>query len=1041
MTTTVGEPEIEEVTQRLGHEMFDRMRAGRPSILNAEWWEERLMGVFMQNEWLKVQAFRFIDALPMMSSDADVARHLKEYLVHPSYARNGGDGHHHSPEQERKAALAELQPDGARAFVKWVSRLMNFERLDSPRARLLAWAARKSSVMMAGRFIAGSNVQQTVRAIRRMRHQRLAFTVDVLGEAAVSRVEADRYQQVYLDLLTELPRHAAAWPTVPLIDEGDGVPVPRVNVSVKLTALNPGLDALDPGQAKRAAKDRLRPLLRKAMETGAHVHIDIEHYAIKALTLDICRELFTEDEFRDYPHFGIVLQAYLKEGDRDAAETLEWVKRRGVPIWVRLVKGAYWDSETVWAEQARWPCPVWEQKWQSDACFERVTRVLLENHKYICSAFASHNIRSLAHAMALQRLLDVPSTAFELQMLYGMGDPIKRAGVEMGQRCRIYTPYGEILPGMAYFIRRLLENTANESFLRHTVDEDTPEDELLTGPEEVGRCTPPFNKPDVVRYEFEEAIMDPFENVPNTDFTREPSRQEMLSGLAQVRAEMGREFPLIIGGQRVTTGQWADSLNPSRPSEVVGRLAQADRQTVERAVKAAAKAFATWRRVSPHERAEYLFKVAEVIGRRRFELAALEAIECGKPWREADADISQAIDFCNYYGKEMMRLADNVRRRDIAGETNEYYYGPRGVVAVVSSWNFPLLLPTSMTAAALVTGNTVVLKPANLAGVVAAKLVAMFEEAGLPTGVLNYVPGPGATAGKLLVQHPQVAIIAFTGSREVGRRINRLAAETLTSEPGFKRVIAEMGGKNAIIIDSDADLDEAIRGVIASAFGYAGQKCSAASRVIALAQVHDRFVARLVEAMRTASVGPAEEPGTFVPPVIDQNAFESVRKHIEIGKSEAKCALEVDVRRQIEESGGGYYIGPTIFTDVPPDARIAQEEIFGPVLTVIKAADFDQALEIFNGTEFALTGGIYSRSPANITRARNECECGNLFINRKITGALVDLQPFGGFKMSGIGSKAGGPDYLIRFCEPRSVTENTLRRGFAPSEEVAEQSV
>jgi RHH-type proline utilization regulon transcriptional repressor/proline dehydrogenase/delta 1-pyrroline-5-carboxylate dehydrogenase len=389
----------------------------------------------------------------------------------------------------------------------------------------------------------------------------------------------------------------------------------------------------------------------------------------------------------------------------------------------------------------------------------------------------------------------------------------------------------------------------------------------------------------------------------------------------------------------------------------------------------------------------------------------------------------------------MIHLEENVRRRDVPGEANEYYYTPRGVVAVISSWNFPLLLPTSMTAAALVTGNTVVLKPANLAGVVAAKLVEMLAEAELPAGVVNYVPGPGATAGKLLVTHPQVAMVAFTGSREVGRRVYQLAAETPTEEPGLRKVIAEMGGKNAIIIDSDADLDEAIKGVIASAFAYAGQKCSAASRVIVLAQAYERFVERLVEAMRTASVGPAEEPGTFVPPVIDQSAFESVRKYIEIGKSEACCALEVDVRRQIAESGGGYYIGPVIFTDVPPDARIAREEIFGPVLAVIKAADFDQAIRIFNGTDFALTGGVYSRSPANIERARQTCECGNLFINRQITGARVDLQPFGGFKLSGLDSKAGGPDYLIQFCEPRTITENTLRRGFAPSTEVTEQLV
>jgi RHH-type proline utilization regulon transcriptional repressor/proline dehydrogenase/delta 1-pyrroline-5-carboxylate dehydrogenase len=469
--------------------------------------------------------------------------------------------------------------------------------------------------------------------------------------------------------------------------------------------------------------------------------------------------------------------------------------------------------------------------------------------------------------------------------------------------------------------------------------------------------------------------------------------------------------------------------------------------------------------------------MAEIMEARRFELSALMSLECGKPWREADGDVSEAIDFCNFYGKEMIRMADNVRRRDIPGETNEYFYAPRGVVGVISPWNFPLAILTGMATAAVVTGNTVIMKPAEPATVIAAMLMEVAEQAGLPAGVLNYVPGPGSVVGEIITKHPKVAMIAFTGSREVGCRINRVAAETTTSQPALKKVIAEMGGKNATIVDSDADLDEAIKGVVYAAFGYAGQKCSAASRCIVLAPVYDHFVTRLVEAARSVQVGPADDCGTFVPPVVDKRAYDGIRKYIEIGKTEAKCPLDGDtmpsvlklreetatenvaadprVGRSTPEnvpgdpqskiqnpkskiSDGGYYIGPTIFTDVAPTARIAKEEIFGPVLAVIPAADIDEAIEIFNNTDFALTGGIFSRSPANIEKARAECECGNFYINRKISGALVDLQPFGGFKMSGIGSKAGGPDYLIQFCEPRTVTENTLRRGFAPSEEVVE---
>ncbi len=1035
MAIALSPAAIEDRTRRIGREMFERMRGRNPTVFQLEWWEERLMRQCMQDEWFKVQAFRFIDALPTIGDAADVARHLKEYFSRPPQraARNGAA--HRT--QTRSDSLAELEPGGGgRSLADWVAALVDFPRLDSPRARLAAWAARHGSVAMAHRFIAGSNIREAERAIRRMRSRQMAFTIDVLGEAAVSDGESRHYQQIYLDLITELPRSARAWPHVALTDEADGQPIPRVNVSVKLSSLFSQFDAIDPVGTKEPCKDRLRPLLRAGMAGGAHIHVDMEHYAFKDLTLEICREVFDEPEFRDYPHFGVVLQAYLKDGERDARDMIAWTQRRGTPIWIRLVKGAYWDTETVLSQQAHWPSPVWEQKWQSDACYERMTRLLLENHRHIHTAFGSHNVRSLAHAMALREALEVPGTAFELQMLYGMGDPIKRAAVDMGQRCRIYTPFGDLLPGMAYLIRRLLENTANESFLRHSVDENTPVDALLENPRRIGDRTDPPEPPVVLRYEFEVPLMDPFENVPNTDFTREPNRQAMNAALLHVRAALGRDYPLVIGGERVATGQWKNSLNPSRPGEVIGRVAAATVELAERAAQEAARAQRAWRRVSPADRAEYLFSVARIMQRRRFELSALEALECGKPWREADADVSEAIDFCNYYGQEMIRISDNPRRRDVPGETNEYVYHPRGVVAVISPWNFPLAILTGMATAAMVTGNTVIMKPAETAAVIAYTLQEMFEEAGLPPGVLNYLPGQGSVIGEVLVRHPQVAMIAFTGSQSVGCRINKLAAEHFTGQPALKKVIAEMGGKNATIVDTDADFDEAVKGVVYAAFGYAGQKCSASSRCIVLDAVYDRFVPRLVEAARSIQVGPADEPGTFVPPVIDRRAFESIRKYVEIGKQEATCALEVDTSRLIADTGGGYYIGPTIFTDVAPDARIAREEVFGPVLSVIRARDIGHAIEIFNNTDFALTGGIFSRSPANIERARHECDCGNFYINRRISGALVDLQPFGGFKMSGIGSKAGGPDYLIQFCEPRTITENTLRRGFAPSEDV-----
>ncbi|MEW6251960.1 MAG: proline dehydrogenase family protein [Planctomycetota bacterium] len=1107
------EQPVEELTRKLGHEMFERMRGNRPHFHQFAWWQERMLRVCMQDEWFKVQAFRFIDVLPTMQSDIDVARHLREYFVLPehmgrphagqrlhhvgqrlhaatangghraagagsgaagepwesgSVARksaagpwsaaaghvhgamhaaaagpvHGGDGHgaaHRTDrDAEARAALRELEPRPAgRNLVRWVSRMMNFHRLDSLTARLMATIARRSSNIMAGSFIAGSNLAEAERSIVRLRNKKLAFTIDLLGEAALSTTEGEAYQQIYLDLLTQLPKHAAGWSPVPLVDEGDGQPIPRVNVSVKLTSLYPGFDPIAPEACKARAKEILRPLFRKAMEGGAALCVDMEHFAIKDLTLELFEELMLKPEFRDYPHFGIVLQAYLKESDRDGQRMIDFAKHRGAPFWIRLVKGAYWDSETVWAAQRHWPVPVWEQKWQSDACYERMTRQLLAEYQHVRLAFASHNVRSLCHAMAVRQLLGVPGWAFELQALYGMGDPIKAAEVEMGQRCRIYTPYGNMLAGMAYLIRRLLENTANESFLRQSGSDDADEEQLLENPEATGRRVRPRPKPAVIRYEFEEPIMEPFENVANTDFALAAGRQKMQASLAQVRAEFGREHPLIIAGRPVTTGQWFETRNPGRPAEVVARMAQADERTVNQAVEAAAAAFPAWRATSPFDRAQLIRSVAARLEARRFEFAALMAYEVAKTWREADADVSEAIDYCNYYAQETERWAEHPRRRDIEGETNEYFYMPRGVAVVISPWNFPLCLLTNMAAAALVTGNTIVIKPASPAAAIAARLMDVFRETGLPPGVANYLPGPGNVVGEALVKHPRVDIIAFTGSRAVGERINKLAADFPAARPALKRVVADMGAKNAIIVDANADLDEAIKGVMASAFGYAGQKCSACSRVIVLDGAHDRFLERLAEAARSKGLGPAEEPTTSIPPLVNKQAFEDLRRYIELGKREAKCVLAVDACKLVEETGG-FYVGPHIFDDVPPESRIAREEIFGPVVAILRARDFDEAVRLFNGTDYALTGGVFSRSPANLEQARAECDCGNLYINRPITGSRVDLQPYGGFKMSGVGAKSGGPDYLLQYCQARTVTENTLRRGFAPSEEVAE---
>jgi RHH-type proline utilization regulon transcriptional repressor/proline dehydrogenase/delta 1-pyrroline-5-carboxylate dehydrogenase len=521
-----------------------------------------------------------------------------------------------------------------------------------------------------------------------------------------------------------------------------------------------------------------------------------------------------------------------------------------------------------------------------------------------------------------------------------------------------------------------------------------------------------------------------FRNEPLIDFSVDAHRRAMQQALADVRGRLGHSYPLVIAGERIEIPQLMPSVNPANKHEIVGRVSAATVAHVDQAVAAAQCAQRDWWMGGVEPRVRLVRALAQRMRDRLFELAAWQVFECGKQWREATNDVCEAIDFCEFYALEAIEL-HRERGLDVPGEENRFEYLPRGVAAIIAPWNFPLAILTGMAVAALVTGNTVLIKPAGQSPVNGWQLMELLQEVGFPAGVANFVPGQGGVAGARMVEHPDVALIAFTGSRAVGLQIHaKAAAVSAAGTPMIKHIIAELGGKNALIIDADADLDEAVVGTVRSAFGYQGQKCSACSRVIVLDAVYDAFVQRLVDATCSLVIAPAEDPASQVGPVIDAAAQKSIQQYIEIGKHEGRVLVAVDVGARAEE---GFYVGPHVFGDVPPHARIAQEEIFGPVLAVIRARDLDQAIEIANGTAYALTGGMFSRSPKNLDRVRRELMVGNVYLNRAITGALVARQPFGGFKMSGFGTKAGGRDYLLQFVVPRTITENTMRRGFAPT--------
>lgn len=517
-----------------------------------------------------------------------------------------------------------------------------------------------------------------------------------------------------------------------------------------------------------------------------------------------------------------------------------------------------------------------------------------------------------------------------------------------------------------------------------------------------------------------EQRLDEFRNEPFTDFSKPENANALRSAIDKVRGELGREYPIVIGGERITLGSKFESINPANSAQVVGVFSEGDTDTnlVDKAISAAGEAFRTWQNVPPADRADYLFRFADIMRQRKHELSAWMIFEVSKTWAEADGDVAEAIDFCEFYGRELLRWSQEQPLTPYPGEKNEFKYIPLGVGAIIPPWNFPLAIMCGMTAAAVVCGNTVVLKPSSDAPTIAAKFVEITEEAGLPAGVINFISGSAKT-GEAMVTHPKTRFISFTGSKGVGLHINQEAARTREGQIWIKRVVAEMGGKDAIVVADDADLDAAAAGVVQSAFGFQGQKCSACSRLIVDEKVHDELLRKVVDLTKQLKVGQPTERDTNVAAVINKRAFDNTLGYIEKGVAEGGEVL----------TGGkgsdeqGFYIEPTIIDNVQPGATIEQEEIFAPVLAVIKARDFDHALEIANDTEFGLTGALYSRSEERLERARREFHVGNLYLNRKCTGALVGVHPFGGFNMSGTDSKAGGREYLLQFMQGKSIAQ------------------
>jgi RHH-type transcriptional regulator, proline utilization regulon repressor / proline dehydrogenase / delta 1-pyrroline-5-carboxylate dehydrogenase len=982
----MSDPALEREIVAVGRTIASGEGTEHPGVFRMGWWSERMLGWAMEHPTFKTQLFRFVDVFPACRTDEDVLRHVDEYFGDVEIPRALDLG----------IDVAEHVPRGA-----WITSAV----------------ARRNIRRMARQFIAGATPADAVKRLRSYWDRGEAATVDLLGEKTVTAAEADRYAARVLELLDALVRGTSPWPEQPLLERDPWGPVPRANVSVKPSALSPWFGPLTGEEGLDDALGRLRPVLDRARADGATVHLDSEHDEAKDLTFELLRRIGAE--YPDGPQLGCVVQAYRRDSFSDLEGLVAWSSAAlAGPLQVRLVKGAYWDQETIVAGAEGWPSPVWDRKAESDANFERCTRFLLDHAGEARPAIASHNVRSLAHAIAYSRSLGLDDGAFEIQLLHGMAEPLHHAVTQMGLRVRVYAPVGELVPGMAYLVRRLLENTSNESFVRLHFAEGHELDELLAPPDAALDSGP------VER----EATISPT-NEPRRELRRAPVQARALEAVDGAARTLGFDAPVVIGGRAVDTDRTLVSVDPGETSTVVCRSGCAGTAEADLAVATARDVFGAWATTSWDERADVLVRTAAIMRDRRDELAALEVFEAGKPIPEADADVCEAIDFCEYYARHGRRMAGGAPVADAPGETNAHRYQARGVHVVIAPWNFPLAIPTGMVTAALVTGNPVVFKPAEQTPGVGARLVEILLAAGCPPGAIAFLPGVGEEVGAHLVAHPDIAGIAFTGSKAVGLQILESAARVQPGQRHVKRVVAEMGGKNPIVVDTDADLDVAVPAVVQSAFGYAGQKCSAASRLIGIGDRFDEMVERVAGATRTLFVGHARELRTTCGPVIDEDAWNRVRSYQQVAADEGSVVVE-----RADVPDGGWYVGPTVVVVDRPDARVATEEIFGPVLACVRADDFDHALAIANSSDYALAAGVFSRSPARIKRAGAELRAGNVYVNRGITGALVGRQPFGGFGLSGAGTKAGGADYLLQFVDPRVVTENTMRQGFAPGE-------
>ena len=1075
---------LEQLIFKEGLELLKKSQGQDSAFLKKNWWYKKMLTWVMSDKKFKTNLFRFIDVLPSLSSEKLFLSHFNEYFKSHRLGLSG---------------LGQLAPS------------------------LLAKSVRAQIRKVAQMFITGSNTQEALKTLSKNWEEGLAFSMDILGEATLSEKEAENYYNQYLCLMDSLVLAQKGWPKKERLQTDAFGPIPTVNLSIKASSLFSQIKTEAWEYSKSQLKNRLRPIFQKAVKNFVFINLDMEQYHYKDLFMEIFKDLLMEEELRAYPHFGIVCQAYLKDSFKDLQELSRFAEKRKERITIRLVKGAYWDSEVLLARQKNWPIPVYTKKEETDANFEKCVQWLFENPAKIKIAIGSHNIRSMACALAWHKLK--PKTQLEFQMLDGMGEDVAKSLREQGYCVRIYCAMGEMIPGMSYLARRLLENSSNQSFILNSFVKNKSPKELLASPKSLlknrradnikdnkittamlqpksllknrradnsplkqtstlpassvipsGSASPsgsayssasassvdsPFDSVISESVPPEKSLPSPesrergtqaishkiifpqktgagilskiplsqtgtFSNHPLLDFSQKQNRENFKFALEDWKKRFPVEVPLIIEGKEHKSSKVFTRKNPSQTNQIISRSFLSEKSQAERAVQQTSSFFETWRYSSPQTRILNLRKLAHLLQKKEMELSALQVFEVGKTWGEAQADVAEAIDFCHYYASSYEQMIQPKQTAQISGEESFSHFEAIGPAVVIAPWNFPLAILTGMTVAPLLCGNTVLIKPAEQSALTAYQLAKLLQESGWPKQSFAFLPGEGEEIGAYLAQHPKISIISFTGSFKVGSQIIKNAGEIKENQKDIKKCVVEMGGKNAVIIDSSADLDEAVQGALISSFKYQGQKCSASSRIIVLEDVYEKFMERFLPALESLIIGPPENPSSSLGPLVDEDAFKRIQSFIQREKSAKLFEGHSQWTKQ------GWFCPPLVYLRDREDSDLWQKELFAPLLAVSKAKNLDSAIKQTNKTCFGLTAGFYSRHPGHIEKFKSLVEAGNLYVNRNCTGALVERHPFGGRKMSGLGSKTGEPEYLKQFVHTKIVTENSMRRGFAP---------